>query len=151
MKRISSIRSVSSGNISVLLAKTLRSRTFRLALICIIAFGAIVLALFGYVYSSTVFYVHGRSDQAIAAEHATLEPAYTNVGRAGLIIAITQHIADRRFNGGVYLLVDASSDRLAGNLDSWPAALTGASGIGDFSAPDPNAGATRERLFRANF
>jgi hypothetical protein len=36
----------------VLLAKTLRSTTFKLALISIGVFGAIVIALFGYVYWS---------------------------------------------------------------------------------------------------
>ena len=45
-----------SGIVSVLLAKTLRSSTFKLALICIGIFGATVVALFGYVYWSTASY-----------------------------------------------------------------------------------------------
>jgi signal transduction histidine kinase len=142
---------VASGIVSVLLAKTLRSRTFRLALISIVIFGAVVLALFDYVYLSTASYVHGRSDQAIAAERATLEQAYTNEGRAGLITAITQHIADRHFDGGVYLLVDLSSNRLAGNLNTWPTSLTGTSGAGDFAVPDWNASEARQRSLRAVF
>src|SRR5437867_1060763 len=60
----SSIRSAASGIVSVLLAKTLRSTTFRLALISIGIFGAIVIALFSYVYWSTASYMQSRSDRA---------------------------------------------------------------------------------------
>jgi signal transduction histidine kinase len=44
----------------VLLAKTLRSSTFRLALIAIAAFGLIVAAVIAYVYVTTLAYVRGR-------------------------------------------------------------------------------------------
>jgi hypothetical protein len=56
----------------VLLAKTLRSSTLRLALICIASFGVAVLALFGYVYWSTASFVLSRADESIAAERAAL-------------------------------------------------------------------------------
>jgi signal transduction histidine kinase len=56
----------------VLLAKTVRSSTFRRALIWIAVFGAVVVALFGYVYWSAASLVHTRADQAIAAEPALL-------------------------------------------------------------------------------
>ena len=100
----------------MLLAKTLRSSTFRLALIWIAVFGAVVVALFGYVYWSTASYVRSRSDRAIAAELALLRRAYDGAGRDGLIAAIEQRIADLRLDGGVYLLADASFAPLAGNL-----------------------------------
>jgi hypothetical protein len=60
----------------VLLAETLRSTTFRLALISIGLFGAVVIALFGYVYWSTTSFVLSRSDRAIEAERATLRNVY---------------------------------------------------------------------------
>jgi signal transduction histidine kinase len=44
----------------VLLAKTLRSTTFRLALMAIAAFGLIVAAMVGYVYVVTLAYVRSR-------------------------------------------------------------------------------------------
>jgi hypothetical protein len=77
----------------VLLAKTLRSSTFRLALVCIALFGAVVFALFGYVYWSTASYVRNRSDQAISAEFAIMQKAYANAGRSGLITTIAQRLA----------------------------------------------------------
>jgi hypothetical protein len=69
--------------VSVLLAKTLRSSTFKLALICIGIFGTVFLVLFGYVYWSAATYVRGRSDGAIAAEQAILRTAM--IGRAGKV------------------------------------------------------------------
>jgi signal transduction histidine kinase len=59
----------------VLLAKTVRSSTFRRALIWIAVFGAVVVALFGYVYWSAASLVHGRPDQAVAAEGTQLRRA----------------------------------------------------------------------------
>jgi signal transduction histidine kinase len=134
----------------VLLAKTLRSTTLKLALISIAIFGTAVIALFSYVYWSTASYVRGRSDHAVAAEHAILKRAYDGAGRAGLVAAIGQRIAEQRLAGGQYLLVDPSSAPVAGNLKAWPPALMGASGWGNFSAPEGQQGADRPVL-RARF
>ena len=105
----------------MLLAKTLRSTTFRLALISIGVFGAIVIVLFGYVYWSTTSFVLSRSDSAIEAERATLRNIYDTSGREGLIQAIQRRSATARFDGSVYLLSDASFAPVAGNLKDWPA------------------------------
>jgi signal transduction histidine kinase len=59
----------------VLLAKTFRSSTFRRALVWIAIFGAIVVALLGYIYWSAAALVRGRGGDAIAAEHALLDEA----------------------------------------------------------------------------
>jgi signal transduction histidine kinase len=120
-------------------------------MICIVIFGATVVALLGYVYLSTAAFVHGRSDQAIAAEGAILQQAYADAGRAGLIAAIARHIGDDRFEGGVYLLVDASSHRLAGNLEAWPSALAGAQGFANFSVAEWKPEAARRPLLRTRF
>lgn len=124
----------------MLLTKTLRSSTLRLALICIGVFGTVVCALFGYVYWSTASYVYSRSDHAIAVEQAILHHAFEGDGRPGLIVAIGERIAERRLEGGLYLLTDASAAPVAGNLGAWPAALKGAAGWGTFDARTPDAG-----------
>src|SRR6266566_3243721 len=90
---------VASDFASVLLAKTLRSTTFRLALISIGVFGAVVIALFGYVYWSTTSFVLSRSDSAIEAELATLCNAYDKSGPEGLIRAIEQRSTAANFEG----------------------------------------------------
>jgi signal transduction histidine kinase len=123
----------------VLLAKTLRSSTLRLALLAIAVFGAAVVALFGYVYWSTASFVRSRADRAIAAEQVILLQAYERAGRSGLIAAIDEHIAQNRLAGGRYLLVEPAGAPVAGNLPAWPSALTGANGWGDFAPPRPHA------------
>ena len=139
------------GIVSVLLAKTLRSSTFRLALIWIAIFGAAVVALFGYVYWSTTSYVRSRSDQAIVAELAILKDAYVSAGRSELITTIAQRIAGKHFDGGVYLLADSSFAPLAGNLEVWPSVLKGASGWGNFEAREWRPDAAHRPLLRAIF
>jgi signal transduction histidine kinase len=142
---------VASGFVSVLLAKTLRSSTLRLALIAIGIFGAAVFALFGYVYWSTASYVRSRSDRAITAERAILQKAYDDAGRSGLIAAIERRVADERFEGGLYLLADPSFVPVAGNLKVWPSALKGAMGWGNFNAGEWKQAAVDRPLLRATF
>jgi signal transduction histidine kinase len=107
----------------VLLLKTLRSTTFKLALVSIALFGAAVVVLLSFVYQSTASYIVKGADQAIEAETKLLLDAYAVGGRDGLIEAIRQHIADGRFVAGFYLLADPSFTPVAGNLNNWPTAL----------------------------
>ena len=129
----------------MLLAKTLRSTTFKLALVCIAIFGALVFALLGYVYWSTTSFVRSRSDHAITAELAILRKAYARAGRSGLTTTIAQRLVDQRFAGSVYLLADPSFAPLAGNLVDWPLAIKGSGGWGNFSARE------NQLLLRATF
>jgi signal transduction histidine kinase len=133
----------------VLLAKTLTSSTFKLALIAIGTFGVIVSAIFSYVYLSTSSYVRSRSDRAIMAEYLSLQDVYTRSGRDGLIVLIRQRIADRSFADNVYLLVDPSFVPLGGNLRAWPSTVTAARGWTEFRAGEPLPGATGRPLLRA--
>jgi signal transduction histidine kinase len=130
----------------VLLAKTFRSRTFRLALMAIAGFGTIVLSLLGYIYWLTTSYVVSRTDHAIAAEQSLLLTAYGRGDRDALEAAIKTRIAERAFDGGLYLLANQNFKPIAGNLDSWPRGLSATSGFGDFYVPN-NAG--RQSSYRA--
>jgi signal transduction histidine kinase len=135
----------------VLLAKTLRSSTFKHALLAIVVFGAFVITLFGYVYFSTTSFVRSQSDRTIAAENAILQKAYESEGRGGLIALIKQRIANRTIEGGLYLLADPSFVPLAGNLSVWPSALKGSKGWENFSAPEWQPDRTNRPLLRAKF
>jgi signal transduction histidine kinase len=123
---------VALGTASVRLVETLRSSTFKLALIAIGLFGAIVLTLFGYVYLSTTSYMTGRLDSAIAAEQLTLQKTYDRDGRGGLMAAVRQRTTDERFQDNLYLLTDPSYSFLAGNLKAWPSDLVGSEGWQNF-------------------
>lgn len=133
----------------MLLAKTLTSSTFKLALIAIGTFGVIASAIFSYVYLSTASYVRGRSDRAIMAEYSNLHGAYERSGRDGLIALFKQRITDKSFADNVYLLVDPSSAVLGGNLKAWPSTVTAASGWTEFRAPEPLPNGTSQPLLRA--
>jgi signal transduction histidine kinase len=132
----------------VLLVKTLTSSTFKLALIAIGAFGAIVSAIFIYVYLTTSAYVRSRSDGAIITEAASLREAYDQAGRDRLIGLIRQRTADRGFADHFYALADPSYAILAGNLASWPPAAA-ASGWTEFRAPPAGPNAADRPLVRA--
>jgi signal transduction histidine kinase len=118
----------------VLLAETLKSSTFKLALIAIGAFGAIVSAIFIYVYLSTSTYVRSRSDREIMSEAARLVEASAESGRGPLIDLLRQRTTDRSFAHHVYLLADPASNILAGNLREWPQAAASPSGWTEFRA-----------------
>ena len=133
----------------MLLAKTLTSSTFRLALIAIGTFGLIVSAIFSYVYLSTSTYVRSRSDRAIMTEYSSLQTAYARSGRDGLVALIEQRITDKSFAGNVYLLADSSLAPLAGNLRGWPSTITAATGWAEFRAPAPLRDAADRSLLRA--
>jgi signal transduction histidine kinase len=136
----------------VLLAKTLRSSTFRLALASIGVFGAAVFTLFGYVYWSTTAYVLSRSDRVVAAEDAVLQKANDSMGRDALISTIEQHIADQRLEGEAYLLADPAFAPVAGNLKVWPSALKGVDGWKSFTAAEIKPDSLeRPPLLRAKF
>ena len=125
----------------MLLAKALRSSTFRLALIFIAIFGAAMFVLFGYVYWSTASYVRDRSDAAIAAQQAGLRKLYDSQGRAGLVAAIDNRIANDPLQRGVYALADPSFTPVAGNLGAWPASLRESAGWHDLDVPESKSAA----------
>ena len=127
----------------MLLAKTLTSSTFKLALIAIGTFGMIAVAILGYVYLSTTSYVRSRSDRAIISEYSSLQNAYERSGRDGLIDLIKRRMADKSFADHVYVLADPSLAVLGGNLKAWPSTVTTASGWTEFRASEPLSNGTR--------
>ena len=135
----------------MLLAKTLRSSTFKQALLAILVFGAFMIALLGYVYFSTASFIRTQSDRFIAAEYAILQKAYESGGRDGLIALIKQRVANRPIKGGIYLLADPSFVPMAGYLKIWPSTLQGSEGWNTFSAPMSQPDTPIQPLFRATF
>jgi signal transduction histidine kinase len=120
----------------VLLSKTLRSSTLKLAFIYVVVFSAAIFGLLGYVYWSTVVFLKEQSDRAIAAERNLLTRAYGAGGRAELEALINRQLADGYFSDWVYLLVDNGFDYVAGNLKRWPAALSGEAGWSTIAPTD---------------
>jgi signal transduction histidine kinase len=132
----------------VLLAKTLTSSTFKLALIAIGTFGVIVSVIFAYVYLSTTSYVRSRSDRIIMAENTNLRDAYQRAGRDGVVDAIRRRMTYRGSANRIYVFVDPSMTVLAGNLAEWPQAAAASSGWTEFRAPQSPSNATGAPLVR---
>ena len=120
----------------MLLTRTLKSSTFRVAVICIAVFSGAIVALLGFVYWATADYVHRRCDAEISADRASLVQAYEKAGRDVLVNTINQRIVGRGIEAGIYLLLDPSLGVLAGNLKGWPPALHRIQGWADFEAPE---------------
>src|SRR3954447_12762832 len=91
----SSIRYAASGSASVLLGKTLRSSTLRLAFVYIAVFGAAILGLFGFISWATLSYVQVRQERDIARERGLLAGDFVRGGRAGMIEAIERRLSGR--------------------------------------------------------
>ncbi len=83
-------------------------------------FGAIVIALFAFVYHTTEAYVHSALDRAIESDQAALLKSFDVAGRDGLVTAIKQVASEQNMGGNYYLFADRDFVWLAGNLAAWP-------------------------------
>jgi signal transduction histidine kinase len=133
----------------VLLSKTLRSSTFRLAILYICLFGGSVAALFGYVYWSTTKYVKQRYDTMIVTDRRALLETLARSGREGLIRELSTHAATAPLDGDVYLLSEPDYTPIVGNLKDWPAAARAGDGWIEFSPPNWRPDAKHRPLLRA--
>jgi signal transduction histidine kinase len=133
----------------VLLSKTLRSSTFRLAILYVCLFGVSVAGLFGYVYWSTTRYVKQRYDNMIIADRHELLDTYARSGREGLARELNTHGETAPADGDIYLLADADFAPLAGNLKDWPAAARAGDGWIEFSPANWRPNAKHRPLLRA--
>ncbi len=132
-----------------LFRKTLRSSTFRLAILYVGLFSVSVAALFAYVYWSTAAYLQSRYDAGIVAEQRVLLAAFDSGGAPALAELIAAHRAAAPADGDLYLVADAAYAPLAGNLQSWPAAARGGDGWIEFAARDWRPEAEAPPLLRA--
>jgi len=135
----------------VLLSKTLRSSTLKLAFIYVVVFSSAIFGLLGYVYWSTAGYLYDDADRSLTKEHDRLSKIYHDNGLAGAVTAITQRLDDEYFRNWAYLLVDPAGSYVAGNLKHWPAAFDADRGWGDFAPQDVRSQPTERTLFRATY
>jgi signal transduction histidine kinase len=107
----------------VLLRKTARSSTLRLALVYVGLFSTAIFGLLAYVYWSTVSHLDRRVERAVEAERVLLTQAYDQGGRHAVAALIDRRIGDQRLDGWYYGLFDPSLGLVAGNLPQWPKAV----------------------------
>jgi signal transduction histidine kinase len=98
----------------------LRTSVFQLTLIYIALFGASVVALFIFMYWSTVGFLERQTNEVIDAEITGLAEQYARRNLVGLVDIIRERVRRTDQERSVYLLVDAALRPLAGNMTRWP-------------------------------
>ena len=133
----------------MLLAKTLRSSTFRLALLCIAIFGLILFAFLIYILDESTNFGITQSDAMLSEDLQILRDTYDELGQEGLIGRISRNANDSQVGRGVFLLADANYRPVAGSLVEWPLSLRREpQGTGEFKLVSDGVEA---RIFRARW
>lgn len=97
-----------------------RTSVFQLTLIYMGLFGASVVALFVFMYWSTVGLLERQTNEVIDAEVTGLREQWEQRQLVGLMAVIHDRVRREDQESSVYLLVDAALRPLAGNLSHWP-------------------------------
>jgi signal transduction histidine kinase len=108
----------------------LRTQAFRIVLVYVLLFAFSVGALLIFTYWNTRRTLDEQTSQIIEAEMTGLNEQYQRLGVRGLY----DSVMNRSLHAGqaLYILADSSHRVLAGNLDSWPSAFTGAGTFVEF-------------------
>jgi signal transduction histidine kinase len=103
------------------LPKLWRSSTFRQALLYIALLSASVLAVFAFIYWSTVGYMSRQTEAMIAGDLNALVERYRRDGLNALITSVNENAARDRSGYTLYALALPDGRKLlAGNLKRWP-------------------------------
>jgi signal transduction histidine kinase len=133
----------------VLLAKTLRSSTFRLALLCIAIFGLILFAFLIYILDTSTNFGIAQSDAVLSGDLQILRDTYDELGQEGLTEKISRKANDSQVGRGVFLLTDPNYRPVAGSLVEWPLSLRRErDGTGEFQLVSDGV---ETRIFRAKW
>jgi len=97
-----------------------RTTVFQLTLVYMALFGASVLALFTFIYWSTLGYLERQTEEIIEAEIRGLAEQAERRGLVGLANVIDERVRRDTEGRSVYLLVDAGLRPIAGNVPYWP-------------------------------
>jgi signal transduction histidine kinase len=107
------------------LPKLLRTSVFQLTLVYMALFGVSVLALFGFIYWSTLGYLERQTNATLQVEIDGLLEQYERRNLQGLADVIAERVRRDDEGRSLYLLADAVGRPLAGNVQNWPPALDG--------------------------
>jgi signal transduction histidine kinase len=101
-----------------------RTSVFQLTLVYMALFAVSVVALFAFVYWSTIGYLERQTGAVIEAEINGLYEQYERgLGLSALADVINERVARDAERRSVYLLADAIGRPIAGNVPYWPREL----------------------------
>jgi signal transduction histidine kinase len=102
------------------LARTVKTFTFRLALVYVGLFSLSVIILFAFIYTFAMKYIADQVEDSIRGQYFYLLNEYRDRGSEGLEDSIKQLIANDPEGTEIYLIVNKDYEKLAGNLNEWP-------------------------------
>jgi len=103
--------------------RLLQSAGFRFALLFVGIFSIAAGFLVAVLWWATAGALDRQTIAAIRTDATSLAERYRDSGAPGLIEAIEERLAFDAENETIYLLVDGTGRRLAGNLRDWPTAI----------------------------
>lgn len=106
------------------LERLFRSAGLRFGVIYAGLFWISAASLAAFLWWSTAGLLERQTESAIESDAQSLSDRYVQGGIAGLTETIRQRVDNNVDDDAIYLLVDSEYRRVAGNLDTWPAALT---------------------------
>lgn len=125
-----------------------RTSVFQMTLLYVALFGISVIALFGFIYWSTIGYLERQTNDVIGAELDGLAEQFQRNSLPGLIDVINQRVNQDREHRSVYLLVENPSLRpVAGNLPYWPPQFNQPSTFVSFRLTMPNGDVVPYRAY----
>jgi signal transduction histidine kinase len=137
------------GSAFVLLAKTLHSSTFRLALLCIAIFGLILFVFLVYILDTATKFGTEQSDAVLNGNLQILGKLYDDRGQEGLAGPIRGEASNHEAGQAPFLLADSKYRPIAGTLEEWPQSLPRESqGTGEFKLVSDGG---RSHVFRAKW
>ncbi|MBU6497674.1 MAG: HAMP domain-containing histidine kinase [Rhodospirillales bacterium] len=101
-----------------------RSTGARFGVIYAVLFGISAVALAAFLWWSTAGLLDRQTTTAINSDAQALGERYTEGGPAALVDAIDQRLINNVDDDAIYLLVGPDFQRIAGNLERWPAQVT---------------------------
>ena len=102
----------------------LRSASLRLALVYALVFMLSAVAFMGFIWWATVGLLEREVGAAIDADARALSERWVEGGLPALADTVGQRLEQDVEDDAIYLIVDASGVRVAGNLGHWPAQVT---------------------------
>lgn len=104
------------------LNRIVKTFTFRLALVYVGLFSLSVVVLFAFIYTFAVRYLDAETSDEVRRQYADLSSEYRARGSSAVEKRIRELIKNDDDGTGIYLLVNREGEKLAGNLNEWPAA-----------------------------
>ncbi len=102
----------------------LRSAGFRMAAIYAALFSISAILFMGFLWWATAGLLERQAESAIRADAEILSEHWLEGGLASLVLNIRERLDQDADKSAIYLLEDAASNRLAGNIETWPAPIT---------------------------